>query len=352
MKSIAKKLSAALFLAIVFALLLTQSANTCLAELTAPREETLTFLRDVVGLNMPEYNAKLVNILGEPSAQQSVKYTLESVGSKLDAVCTFENSVLVGCTLYPFEGAPIFCQLAANVLDEAKMLLSRYQTYSKASYLQSMSDMLNTVTEIETKSTTSNNVKFTITIEEDYVTIQWMKTVSGVDNDYTRIILRFHNGTFEQFWDSWNLYELGVTAVKVSKEDAIRIARETARNYSYEVGNVTVSNFTILDSPVSAELSMQPRENNTLYPWWNIFLYLDKLYPGNVNSIQVTFWGDTGEVTHISPISHMGAPPTENPTEPPTEPSIPYELIYGMALPIFGIVICFGLLVYFKKRKR
>jgi hypothetical protein len=44
--------------------------------------------------------------------------------------------------------------------------------------------------------------------------------------------------------------------------------------------------------------------------------------------------------------------PTSPPTQPPTQPSIPYELIYGMALPILGIVICIGLLVYFKKRSR
>jgi hypothetical protein len=43
--------------------------------------------------------------------------------------------------------------------------------------------------------------------------------------------------------------------------------------------------------------------------------------------------------------------PTSPPTYLPTQPSIPYELIYGMALPIFGIVICIGILVYFKKRK-
>jgi hypothetical protein len=45
-------------------------------------------------------------------------------------------------------------------------------------------------------------------------------------------------------------------------------------------------------------------------------------------------------------------PPKMEPTSPPTQPSIPYELIYGMVLPTVGIVICLGLLVYFKKRQR
>jgi hypothetical protein len=41
----------------------------------------------------------------------------------------------------------------------------------------------------------------------------------------------------------------------------------------------------------------------TLVPYWYVTLYLDKEYPGGVNSISVGVWADTGEVANIQHLS-------------------------------------------------
>lgn len=99
------------------------------------------------------------------------------------------------------------------------------------------------------------------------------------------------------------LYKIGSLEVKVSKDEAINIARKLAGNFSWKVGvepNVTVvKEFKVLDKPVQASLSLQEREPLTLYPHWHITLYLDKTYPGFVTGIMVGIWADTGETHYI-----------------------------------------------------
>jgi hypothetical protein len=186
-----------------------------------------------------------------------------------------------------------------------------------------MQDMLNTVTEMKPMNVTWGDVTLRIRFDEGFTYVDWIPIVNGVEISRNRMNLRFLGGVFKSFQDNWNLYNIGTTELKVSREEAIRIAKEHAKSYSWRLAgadDTTITGFTILDSPVSAEWSMEIRENNTLYPWWNIYLYLDKVYEGNVYAIQVTLWGDTGEVTHIQAISHMGTSPNQSPTTPTTEP--------------------------------
>jgi hypothetical protein len=140
-----------------------------------------------------------------------------------------------------------------------------------------------------------------------------MKTPNGIHNMYNRIILAFQNGAFKMFTDSWNRYSIGTANVRISKEQAITVAKDRAQNYSYKVGNTTISNMTVLDKPefMRAELTMQPREN-ALYPHWEVLLPLDQLYPGMTTSIRVTLWADTGEISSIKATGTLGFPQGEN----------------------------------------
>ncbi len=314
-------------------------------------EKALTFLKDIVMLDLRSYNVKLAkynNYFDHISsyAVEEISYTLTSGRNTIEAVFEFMNSTLIFCKLYRTAGSTLYFQTPpTNILDAVKGLMRRYQAYSGAAYLQKMRDMLDTVTELKPMISTSGNVKLRIRNYGPYTCIEWIYTINNVDVERKGVMFTFHGGSFEYFADTWDLYKVGTTDLKVPREEAIRIAREYAYSHPYTFGGVPV-NFTILDEPVSAELSMEPREGYTLYPWWNIRLYLDKVYPGNVGSIQVT---------HCEAISIGGTPTPIPPSESSTEPAPDSSKSQNNPNPLFIIaaiiVLAIALIVIKKKRK-
>ena len=315
-----KKVVVSLVLLATLTLLLIHTQNAHAVEWTT-LEKTSRFLENVIGLDMTRYEVSG----GTDIATGFVTYNLKSGESIVEVLTRFRNGVLVYCNVNPLDGlTPFYSQQpSVNLLDAAEELIQRYHDYSNAPYLQVMRDMLDTMTEVKPENLTWSDVTFRISLDDDFTYVEWIQTVNGIEIRRNRLQLSFLDGAFYSFQDDWDLYSIGTTELKVSREEAIRIAREQAENYSWRLAgadNTRVTDFTILDSPVSAEWSMQIRDSNTLYPWWDVRLYLDKVYEGNVYAIQVTLWGDTGEVTHVQAISHMGAPPNQEPTTPTNEP--------------------------------
>lgn len=304
-------------LVVVLVILFVQVPSGYSTESTA-FEKTFTFLNDVAMLDTAQYNAKLEIYNSYPVdvdgvVKEEAKYTLTSAESTVNVICRFRSNILVYCEFRSLEGSLLYDQTPPiNMLDAAKGLIQRYQNYSGATYLQTMREMLDQVIEMEPTVTTSGNIMLKISKNGAYTYIDWIYTVNDLEVSRNRVHFTFHDGVFESFRDDWNLYEIGSTDLKLSQEEAIRIAREHAQNYSWSVGNITVTDFKILDSPVSAELSMQLKEDNTLCPWWDVRLILDKVYPGMIKSIQVTLWADTGEVTHVEAISTGGTSPEDS----------------------------------------
>lgn len=362
-----KKLNVAFVSAAVLMLLLLQIPNAYLVESTT-ENKVLTFLKDVVGLDMARYDAKLVTVpiqsdLGDPSETGWIKYTLTSAGSKIDVLCNFRNNMLVWCKLNVIAGSPLYIQSQpANVIEAAKGIIQRCQVYSGASYLQTMRNMLEQVNEPKPATIKSDNVKLDISIEENYVYIKWMYIVNNIDVSSKAVSFIFKDGDLYLFRDTWDLYKIGTTEVVISKEEAISIAREHVQKYSYTVDGMLISNFTILDEQVIATLSMQDRGNYTLYPHWEIRMGLDKVYPGGVTGFQVMLWADTGEVTHITPIGSLGGPepepedstmPSLEPEPEPQQPSSPMEYTYSIiAVTIMAVTAACSYLYIKRKSAR
>jgi hypothetical protein len=267
------------------------------------QDTTLGFLTDVAGVDVAKYR---IEETGVPSkvlggvVDQRVKYRFEVDGSKMEVISNLKNGVLVWCKIYRLEGLPILKISSADALDSAINLMSRYHSVSKASYLQPMQDSLNALTELENMTTKIGNMKLEVKNEGNYSWFFWTDTVNGIEIPQKSIGLTFYNGAFETFGDHWNVYTVGNADVKFDREEAIQVAKELARNYSYNIGDMVVSNLTILDDYTTTRLTMQDREKNcVVYPWWEIRLPLDKVYPGAVTEIRVNMWADTGEVTYL-----------------------------------------------------
>ncbi len=196
MKRTLNNFSLTLALLAVLALLLALPPTAYSLEVSN-QEKAETFLGNVVGLDMAKYEVKLKSQIDFPAdasgvAESTMLYNLKAQGSTLEVICNFRNNVLVSCNVNPLEGTPLLSQPITNALDSAKNFLDRYQSYSKASYVQSMRAMLNTVSELKPMTVASGDLKLTITTE-DYVYIEWMNTPNGIHNMYNRVILAFQN---------------------------------------------------------------------------------------------------------------------------------------------------------------
>ena len=60
-----------------------------------------------------------------------------------------------------------------------------------------------------------------------------------------------------------------------------------------------MTSFNVLSGPVSVVFHPNTKNALALYPQWIVTFHLDKVYSGNVNSIMVELWADTGEVAQI-----------------------------------------------------
>ena len=271
----------------------------------------VNFLEDVIQLDMTKYTAKLErNTVGYRSdlggiTEEFLTYRLTSDETELSIDFRFRNQTLSRYLLDVIEGSPIYAQpQPTNVLDLTDEILQRYQQYAGVSYLETMRNMLSTVNETEALEKTVGDIKLIISSEGKDVEIQWIKTASGIDYQAKAVSLSFDNGVLEMLTDGWFLFNVGSTEVNVSEEEAIEIAMSHAQDYSWTVDGVEVTDFVILEEPVSAHLWPHIREEPLEFiPYWYVVLQLDNVYPGNVNSIGVGIWADTGEVSGYKTIS-------------------------------------------------
>jgi hypothetical protein len=112
--------------------------------------------------------------------------------------------------------------------------------------------------------------------------------------------LVYEDGVLKELTDGWFLFKIGSTEVQVTSEEAIGIARNAAKGFTWTGDGQVVSSFTVLDKPVLAVFHPTQRDQPlALVPFWQVTLYLDKIYPGGVNRLIVGIWADTGKVRDI-----------------------------------------------------
>lgn len=294
--------------------------KTNLDKLTAENQQLLSWststdkavivLRDVIQLDMTKYKATLTSNTIERRSdlggvvEEISKYSLTSDESKIDVVLRFRNKNLSRYQLFVDEGSPLYAQPQTDILDVTKELLERYSAYSGAPYIEEMSNLFASVNETKNTEFTLGNMKLEISVSEDSTEVQWLYTQNGVDFSPKSLSLVFENHVLKELTDGWFLFKIGSTQVNISSEEAIEIARNYVKNFTWTADGTEVSNFKVLKEPVTALFHPTQREEPlTLIPYWYITLYLDKVYPPGVNQIGVGVWADTGEVAQVRTLS-------------------------------------------------
>jgi DNA-binding transcriptional ArsR family regulator len=278
-------------------------------------DRVVNFLEDVIQLDMTKYYAILERntveyrpVLGGIT-EETLTYRLTSDENELVIDFRFRNQTLSRYRLDVIEGSPIYAHpQPTNVLDLADDLLQRYQNYAGVSYLETMRNMLRTVNETEDIEKIVGNIKLAILTKGHDVEIQWVHTASGIDYQSKGVSFSFDDGVLKMLTDGWFLFRVGSTEINVSEEEAINMALEHVEGFSWNATQngewVQVTDFVILEEPVLVRLLPHSREKPLeLIPYYYVTLYLDKVYPGNINGIGVGIWADTGQVRDCQTLS-------------------------------------------------
>ncbi|MEM3000550.1 MAG: hypothetical protein QXX34_08520 [Candidatus Bathyarchaeia archaeon] len=232
---------------------------------------------------------------------------------------TFINDKLAYCNFYingPFSSKKV----STDILDKAKGIVNKYIAWFSAEYAVPMLQMATPIQTLGNYTKIEDNVKFTITCEPDvdtgeigFVRIGWNHFENGITFQRKTLSLSFTHDTLI-FVDTWNLYRVGSAALSISERDAVRIAKEAVKNYTYTAADyvgktVVVGNFTVLGKLLYVDLDTDCRSDYyTLYPFWEVYLCLDTMYLGGVTGLRVQIWADTGEVIGIYSTGSLATP--------------------------------------------
>lgn len=271
----------------------------------------ISFLSDVIQIDVKKYQATLLSDTVEQRsdlggvAEQILRYSLTSSDSKFDVIFRFRNNRLSMYQITLLEGSPIYNEpQPIDTLDSAKDLLQRFTQYSEVSYLKEMGNTLASVNVTQNFELTVGNIKLSVSLTEGDGEILWMYTENGVDFSVKSLSLVYEEGILKQLVDGWFLFQIGSTTVEISRDEAISIARGYLESFSYSINGTRVSDFKILDEPISAVFHPTPRDEPLfLIPYWFVTFYLDHTYPGGVTRLAVGLWADTGEVAQVKTLS-------------------------------------------------
>jgi DNA-binding transcriptional ArsR family regulator len=269
------------------------------------------FLQNITQIDTTKYTISLLsNTLQSRSdfggvIEEVMQYSLTSIQSNLNIDFRFRNNHFSRYELNMIESSPIFTQIQPNyVLQNAKGTLARYKAYSGDAYLTNMSNLLDTINKIDNIVVTQGNMKLQITVSGSTVVFFWMYTENDIDYQAKGLQMTFQYNVLTTMSDGFFLFTVGNTELSVSREQAITIAKNHVKTLSWTIEGKQVSDFSVLDPPLSVQLVPHIRGNSVaLIPYWYIQMSLDKTYGGGINEVTIGIYADTNQVADVQMLS-------------------------------------------------
>ena len=297
-----------------------KAQNEQLLSWSTSATKAMTIIRDVVQLDASKYQATLLSNTVEARSdlgdviEEVIKYSFVNSFSNLELTLRFRNGHFSLFQLNQLEGFPNFPPTYTNpqptdVFQASRELIERYEAAFNEPYLNEMSVLLGSVDGTNVEQTLGNT-KLKVSNYGDDAEIFLYYTVNGIDFSPKSVHIVFENHAIRELSDDWSFYTIGNAQVNISKEQAIEIARDAVKGFTWNASGAQIStNFNVLDEPVSVAFFPHPRtEPLTLIPYWYVTLYLDRTYPGGVNMVTVGVWADNGDVANIQALSGQATP--------------------------------------------
>jgi len=262
------------------------------------QDKAVCFITEVAMLDLSKYNVTIT--IEQPYASDGVvreylRFNLKSDGNTYGLSVTFINGTLTNYYLYslsyPQPLPPHPEPLPATSLDAVKGFLQRYYAYSKSSIVQEALGILDNVSELKTMNVTVGNLKMRVVDSN----IGWLRVVNGLEFP-TGLSIYLNNVIVDGFSDESSFYRIGSADVNVSREEAIRIAREEAKKYSkVTLWGIGAFPFKVAEEPWIVYLYVGTG-NFTSYPYWYVWFVADpEVY--SVTGVEVRIRADTGEIS-------------------------------------------------------
>jgi len=281
---------------------------------------------------------------------------------------TFANGKLQMLEVLENQGIQSLTKPRTNMdIFAAKRFLTNYQAYTADPLYGQLRSMLDKVDGSKNFTKTSANLVLEANVTDDCTTFKWYYTSNGAIAPYSKFItIVVEDGFLAAFVDNWHLYNVDSTSVNLSKEKAIAIALEAAKDHSWslklEDSTLAAKNFNgsnvrwttlLLDGSLNADKA-RSEEPLALYPVWRVGIALDKWY-GYMYGVQVDIWADTGEVRRVQEAWSTLPPPEGAPTANlNAQASLVSEanLAVLIALPAFVIVAVGFIVVWIGGKKK
>jgi hypothetical protein len=291
-----------------------QNEDLLLSNTTNNAAEAKTIIQDVLQIDTSKYQMTLLSDTVQVRTdldgmvEEIMQYSLVNTASQFDLTLRFRDGHFSLFQISQLTGYPSFPLIynapqPTDIVQACRGLLERYEAAFNYSYMGQANALMASANDMTTDQVLGNT-NLQISSYNGGADITLMYTANGTNFQAKSINLVYNNYALTQFSDDWFLYTVGSTEVNVTQAQAVQIAMNAVKTYSYNMNGTRVSNFQVLSSPVSAELYPKPRTNNlVLYPYWYVTLHLGKTYPGGVNEIGVGVWADTGQASSIQAMS-------------------------------------------------
>ncbi len=307
-----KKLS---ILLCVLLLALPFVGQTCSAQAT-PRlqNKALLFLTDVIGVDMSNYR---ISLYDNRSSQGNdyLFYTLEPTKGSIfaaggDVGFNFYNDSLGSCTFNPGTINQPYLHPRSDRFNDTLAIMQRYYAWTNDTQVQQMIDLMKKVGSEKNLFEVSGNLSLRISINPLLAHYRFSNYLNGVE--YTGVSVSMGNSSGDVFFDDNRVWQkIGNTSINITQDQAIRIAEDAAKGYSYNhtFGNgtiVTISNLNVT-GVYRTSLSSTLRDNSTLYPIYNIELNVTGL-PSKYVGVGVFIWANDGKIQSIYQYIYPSAP--------------------------------------------
>jgi len=325
----------------------------------------MDFMKTVLPIDLSKYSINIRSnsiMYGVPLAKDdnriiiNILYELKSTDSYLQIGFAFEKGIMTSCQISSIEGTVITNRQYDNSLVAAKDFLGRYQTYTKIDS-RNLITMLNNVDITKDSTVTTENTKLTITnsydVGRNQIVFSWTQIINDIESRIGTSLIFDTDGNFISFGDSRTLYTIGDMSVNISEKQAIDIALENLKYYSYDMfDGVVVKDFKVSRDNIVATL-VTASVDYELRPYWDIRMMLDEVYPGNVHGITAFIWANTGEVISYSNMAFGGAVESDNDNHTHSESTLSgYTLAVAMTVVIVAAIAITTIALVTKKRRK
>jgi N-acetylneuraminic acid mutarotase len=310
------------------------------------QEKMMSFLGNVLGLDMSRYQVtrNLYSIGSSSGAEitedQGTVYLNAGTSNQISSMGIFDNGYPTLITARAEAGSLLYISNhLTDKLAEVKNFLSRYRSFAETygistSELSQAQSMLNNIQQLVPTDITQDNMRMQITISNGTTTSNAPSTSTRFFWDWVSapleakrkcLSLSFFDAAEDSevaFGDSWGLYSLETTCI--SEAQAKSIAWNAAQNYNVTFGSANGSTYVMQpnwtggfsveflnmgawqNDTISSISGNSPgskvRSSLTLYPIWAFQFFFGKSI-NRIMGIQVSIWGDTGDIMHTGTTS-------------------------------------------------